>query len=146
MSKPSIEQQVAELTPEQRNRMGTVYKKYLITLLLVALAGVLVTIGLFVEANIRETIAHNRHEALQAEIELNEMTNTYNAALFDESQEALDEYYDSKQQKGLSLMIGSGVMLGGLVITYGIFKKKYPYFSEKKYAYLKKMTKNGSQA
>ena len=141
MSKASTEQQIAALTPEQKRSMGTIYKKYIVTLLLIALAGVFIIAGLFVGATIREGNAKVRYDAIQTQIELNEMTNTYDASLFDESSEALDEYYDMKQQKNLSLVIGSGVVVVGVLVTYGIFKKKYPYFSEKKYTYLKKQNK-----
>jgi len=49
--------------------------------------------------------------------------------------------YDIIEQKYLSIGIVAGVGFVGLLIIYFIFKRKYPYFSEKKYAYLKKMKK-----
>ena len=118
------------------------YKKYVLSIVLVFCVGILIALGLFAEASIREEKAKEKHNRIQAQIELNEQTNEYDFSLFDESSNALDEYYDMKQQKNLSLVIGSGIAFFGVLITYFIFKRKYPYFSEKKYNYLKKMEKN----
>ena len=137
-----LQEQIAEMTEEQKNNMGKIYKKYVLSIVLVFCVGILIALGLFAEASIREEKAKEKHNRIQAQIELNEQTNEYDFSLFDESSNALDEYYDMKQQKNLSLVIGSGIAFFGVLITYFIFKRKYPYFSEKKYNYLKKMEKN----
>ena len=137
-----LQEQIAEMTEEQKNNMGKIYKKYVLSIVLVFCVGILIALGLFAEASIREGKAKEKHNRIQAQIELNEQTNEYDFSLFDESSNALDEYYDMKQQKNLSLVIGSGIAFFGVLITYFIFKRKYPYFSEKKYNYLKKMEKN----
>ena len=139
MSKKTIEQQIAELTPEQKNNMGKIYKKYVLSLISIVLVGVILIIGIFAYASIREEQAKDEHDKIQATIELNKSNNTYDFSLYDESMEAIDEYYNIKQLKPLSLVIGGIVTMIGVVIVYVIFKKKYPYFSEKKYTYLKKM-------
>lgn len=141
MSKISIEQQIAELTPEQRNAMGNIYKKYVISLIVVFLLGVLAAVGMFVEASIREGQANDELDKIQTMIALNEITNKYDFSLFDESSEALDEYYDAKHDKNWAPAKGSAVSFFGVLIVIIIFKKKYPYFSEKKYTYLKKAQK-----
>ncbi|MBO5870634.1 MAG: hypothetical protein J6Q89_07795 [Clostridia bacterium] len=142
MNKISLEQRVAELTPEQKSNMGKIYKNYIISLLSVILVGVLLTIGLFLEGSIKEERAKDEYDKIQTMIELNETNNKYDFSLFDESLEALDEFYDMKQKKNLSFVIGSGVTFFGVLAVYFIFKIKYPYFSEKKYTYLKKLEKN----
>ena len=139
MGKISVEQQVAELTAEQKSNMGKIYKKYILSVVLVALAGVLIAIGLFVEAGIKEEKAKDKYDGIQIQQELNELTNEYDFSLFDESIEALDAYHDAQRQKDTCLMIGSGVAFFGVLTVYFVFRKKYPYFSEKKYACLKKM-------
>ncbi len=137
-----LQEQIAEMTEEQKNNMGKIYKKYVISLVLVVFVGILIALGLFVEASISEEKAREKYDKIQAQIELNAQMNKYDFSLFDEKSEALDEYFDMNQQKNMSLGIGSGVAFLGVLITYFIFKRKYPYFSEKKYAYLKKMEKN----
>ncbi len=145
MGKISIEQQIAELTPEQKNNMGKIYKRYIICLISVFLIGVLVGIGIFAKASINEKKAKDEHDGLQTKIELSEITHKYDTSLFDESSEALDEYYDAKLLKSSALAIGSAISLIGILVVFIAFKKKYPYFSEKKYSYLKKMEKNAGQ-
>ncbi len=145
MAKKPIEQQVAELTLEQKSNMGKIYKKYIIWLIAIFLVGVLVGIGISAEASINEKRAKDKHDKIQTQIELNEATNKYDFSLFDESLEALDEYYDAKQRKNSALVTGSAISFFGVLGVYFIFKKKYPYFSERKYAYLKKLEKNTSQ-
>ena len=138
----TLQEQIAEMTEEQKNNMGKIYKKYVLSIVVVFCVGILIALGLFAEASIREEKAKEKHDRIQAQIESNEQMNEYDFSLFDESSNALDEYYDMKQQKNLSLVIGSGIAFFGVLITYFIFKRKYPYFSEKKYNYLKKMEKN----
>ncbi len=145
MGKVSLEQQIAELTPEQKNNMGKIYKKYIIFLISILLVGVLVGIGIFAEASINEKKAKDKHDKIQTLIELNETTNKYDFSLFDEDLEALDEYYDAKLRKNSALVIGSAIAFFGVLGVYFTFKKKYPYFSEKKYTYLKKLEKDSGQ-
>ena len=144
MSKVSIEQQIAELTPEQKNNMGKIYKRLIVSLVAVVLVGVLAGVGMFVEASIREEKAKEKHERITTKIELNAADNTYDFSLFDEQKEALNEYYDIKESKTSTLVIGSGISFLGVVVVGLVFKVKYPYFSEKKYSYLKKMQNNAN--
>jgi hypothetical protein len=144
MSKVSIEQQIAELTPEQRNNMGKIYKKLILSLIAVVLVGVLVGVGLFVEASIRLEKAEEKHDRISTKIELNTASNSYDFSLYDEQKEALNEYYDIKQERPVSLVIGTGISFIGVVAVGLVFKAKYPYFSEKKYSYLKKMQNNAN--
>lgn len=144
MSKVSIEQQIAELTPEQKANMGKLFKKYIAGIVVVCLVAILAAGGLFVETSLRLEKAEERYERISTEIELNAENNTYDLSLFDEKREALDEYYDIKEERLNSLYVGCAIAFFGVIVIEVIYRKKYPYFSEKKYAYLKKMQNNAN--
>ena len=105
------------------------------------MVGVLVAVGMFVEARIRERRAKDEHDKIQTMIALNEKNNKYDFSLFDESSDALHEYYDAKRDKSSALVKGSVISFFGVLAVIIVFKKKYPFFSEKKYTYLKKAQK-----
>ena len=138
MSKKPIEQQVAELTPEQKSKMGKIYKGYLIATISVLLASVIAIVVLYSGASIRCEQAKEKYDRLEAQ-------SLYNINLFDERMEAMDAYYDAKIDKGVALMIGGGIGSVCLLAVAIFVKVKYPYFSEKKYTYLKKQQKNSVQ-
>ena len=137
MAKP-IEQQIAELTIEQRNSLPKIYKKYLICLGCIVLAGIIVLVSMFAVVSMKLEKAQERYERLETQQALNEMNGTFDFALSDEKLEAMDEYYDMIPLKPLSLCVGGAIILIGTLALFLIFRLKYPYFSEKKYTYLKK--------
>ena len=145
MSKISIEQQIAELTIEQKNNMGKIYKKYLISIISIFLLGILAGVGIFAEASIKAERAKEEWDRLEAISDFNEANNIYDSSLSRKTIDAIDEYYDAEQEKSGGIAAGSAVSLLGVLLTFAVFKKKYPYFSEKKYEYLKKMQKNSNQ-
>ena len=143
MSNKTVEQQVAELTQEQKNNMGKIYKNYVFSLISVVLVGVILIIGIFAYASIEGEKAKDKYDAYQTSQEIREQTDKLQGKItvygIGEGMELLDEYHKMKLLKPLSLVIGGVVCMIGVIAVYLIFKKKYPYFSEKKYTYLKKM-------
>lgn len=137
MKKP-IEQQVAELTIEQRNSLKEIYKKFTMSAIIVWVIAFLVGAGLFANFTVKAEEAKDRRDSIQTQIDLNETTFTLNFDLYDELHEAEDEYYDMQGKKPLAFFALGGILLIGIGTVCGIFKSKYPYFSEKKYSYLKK--------
>ena len=141
MSNLPIEQQIAELTPEQKNAMGKIYKKYAISIIAVLLLCVIAIVVLYAQASTKEEQAKEEYDIIQTKIALYEQAKRYDLSLYDESMKALDEYHDAQQAKYFVLVAVSVVGILGILAVMFIFKKKYPYFSEKKYAYLKKIQK-----
>jgi len=137
----TLQEQIAELTEDQKNNMGKIYKKYVISIAVILVISICTIVGLLVTGSIREEKAKEKYDRIQTQIAMNERLNIHDFSLLDESSEASDAYYDIIEQKYLSIGIVAGVGFVGLLIIYFIFKRKYPYFSEKKYAYLKKMKK-----
>lgn len=136
--KKTIEQQVAELTFEQKNTLKEIYKKFAISVLIVWVVAFLVGAGLFVNFTVKAEEAKDRKESIQTQINLNKMSFNFNFDLYDELYEAEDEYYDMQEKKPLAFFALSGILLIGFGIVLVTFKSKYPYFSEKKYSHLKK--------
>lgn len=137
MKKP-IEQQIAELTHEQRNSIKGIYKKYIVVYVAVLVIGIIVSAVSFMFVSMKLEKAEERYERLAIQQEINEKNGTFDFELSDEKTEAMDEYYDLKPIRIFSLLTGPIVILIGTGVIFGIFKSKYPYFSEKKYTYLKK--------
>lgn len=136
--KRTIEQQIVELTFEQKNNLKEIYKKFAISVAIVWVIAFLVGAGLFVSFTVKAEEARDRKESIQAQIDLNKMSFNFNFDLYDELYEAEDEYYDMQGKKPLAFFALGGVLLIGFGIVLVTFKSKYPYFSEKKYSYLKK--------
>lgn len=132
----SIEQQVAALTDEQKANMGRIYKRYVTTLLSIVAAVVIVAVAVFVCITLKIDEVQNKREALAISMQLDPLNSL---SLFDESSALLDQYYDLQQWKSYVLILAGVTALMAVLIVFVIFKKKYPYFSEKKYTYLKKM-------
>ncbi len=137
MKKP-IEQQIAELTYEQKNSLKDIYKKFLTSFIVVWVIAFLVGAGLFITFTVKAQEAKDRYDYLQTKIDLHAANYNWDFDLYDEKMDAFDEYYDMQEKKPLAFFAGGAVLALGLVLVLGIFKSKYPYFSEKKYSYLKK--------
>ncbi len=138
MNHKSIEQQIAELTPEQKSNMGKIFKREIISIAAVLIGFIVIAGSIFAYASIKEKQAKVEYDTIQAQIEFNTTIHYHDLTFYDKSEELFDEYYDMKQLKTDSLMVGSGVSLAAVLVICAIFKVKYPYFSEKKYKYLKK--------
>lgn len=136
MAKP-IEQQVAELTNEQRSSIKSIYKKMVIVEICCIIIGLIISACSFVFVAVKAEEAKDRYEMLETQQALNEMNGTFSFALSDEEMEAMDEYYDYKGIQIFSLLPGLGLSLIGIIVSYCIMKAKYPYYSEGKYKYLR---------
>lgn len=145
MAAKPIEQQVAELTPQQRMSLGKIFKWYLVTLILLVAIGVSLVVGLYVYYDSAADAAELKHDAVQLHIALNEGLGEFDLSLYDKSQQYLDEYFDMEQMKSSALLIGSGFSFVGVLVLYLVVKLKYPYFSEQKYFYVRKMEKQQNQ-
>lgn len=146
MAKKTIEQQVAELTPEQKGNLEKIYQKYLKALMVIVLAGVVLAVGIFVYAVVMENQAKDTHEAIQATFALNAQQKGYDASMHDESAKWLDTYHNMKLLKPAAFAIASIAVLIGICILCLIYKVKYPYFSEKKYLYIQRMESGAADA
>lgn len=138
-----IEIQVAELNEEQKNNIVMLYKKQF-KVLIIAMIVFAVALVAFIGFRISASIAKDDWDRIETSIALNEIDGSYNEELYDANYDAIDRYYDLLQYSNLSLMIGGGLTfviacLSLLVISNG--KKQVPYYSEKKYRYIKKMRK-----
>ncbi len=139
MSKKTIEEQIAELTPEQKNSMGKIYKKLNISIITVFLICIVLIIGIFFYFHNEEKRASDEHDRIQTTIDINSSNYKYDFSLYDDSDEALDRVYDMQEAQYLTIIIGClvGILAIGMILV--VFKTKYPYYSEKKYKYLKKL-------
>ena len=135
MAKQSIEQQVAALTEEQKNNLESIYKKYHRCLIFILIGALVLTLGLYCFFSVREAEAKDRYDAATASLL---MSDSYNSPSYKTSYELLDEYFDAKELTSLAFVIGPAALLVAELIVILLFKQKYPYFSEKKYRYVKK--------
>ena len=139
MKKP-IEQQVAELTLEQRGSLKKIYKRTLVAELIVAGIAIFACLAMFIFLGIETAEAKEEMEFYQTQIEIEENMPglNFDFELHEEYREAMDEYYDLKQVTNIAyIAIGLLAMLA--IVGIAIFvKTQYPYFSEAKYRYCKK--------
>ena len=145
MATKPIEQQVAELTPAQRNNLGKIFVGYLVSLILLIAIGLGVGVGMFLYYDEAADEAEMKMDAIDLEIDLNNRLGIIDTDLYDEQEEYTDEYYDMKEMKSLSLIIAPGIAFVGILVLVLVVKFKFPYFSEKKYNYVKKMEKLQNQ-
>lgn len=143
--KMSIEQQVAELTPEQKNNLLKAWKKYVKISIAIVVLMFIALIGMYVEAGIRVEEANDKYERIQTQIALNEYNGGYDSSLYSARYDAWDELYDAKQDQNRAFIICGGAGFVAALVTLFVFKKKYPHFSEKKCRYLKKMEKKANE-
>jgi len=168
MENKTMEQQIAELTPEQKASMGGIYRMYVICLAVMAIAALLVGGGLFLHFNGEANEIGKRIEALEGMREVAEANAEVEAKLSDKLHNEItggeldtvdmkvavasmeytgkirdlqDEKSSMQQNRYRALMITGAALLVLLVAVIIIFKVKYPYFSENKYEYMKKMQK-----
>ena len=138
--KKTIEQQVAELTPEQRGSLKKIYKRTFVAELIVAGIALFACLAMFIFLGIETAEAKEEMEYYQTQIEIEENMPGFHFdfELHEEYQEAMDEYYDLKQITNIGyIAIGLFAILA--IVGIAVFvKTKYPYFSEAKYRYCKK--------
>lgn len=142
MSKNTIEQQVAELTNEQRLTVMSIGKKYRLSLLpaiFISIIAVIVSVCFLAESkDISESI-----ESYQYLRELSMEDLNFTKAF--EYSETIDELFDKKDECSkaatTTLIIGGITGIVYIIGTILFFKTKYPYFTEGKYEYLKKLEK-----
>ena len=141
MKKP-IEQQVAELTPEQRGNLGKAFKLMIMLIIISLLIGILTGLVFYAENKEQEKIAKEKYDETQAKIDEASENNIFDLSLYDDNLEAMNEYYDKKNKTYRGVVYGGIVASGCCFASAFYMNYKYPYFSEKKYFYLKKLEKN----
>ena len=141
--KDSIENQVAQLTEEQKRNMGKIYKKYTISLCSIFVITVITAVFAYFYFGAQAEKAADRYEAMKTQNELQQMQAEMTGSFYvpPANTSTLVAYYDLLQDQGISIMVIGIIGLICEFAVYLIFKKKYPYFSEKKYKYLKKQNK-----
>lgn len=143
--KKTMEQQITELTTEQRNNLGKIFKKLMISYTVIISLGVILSIGLLLFSTMKAGHAKSQYDAIQNQLDYNQRNNIYNLDLFDESSALFDEYLDWIEFRPLSVTVVAIIAIVAVLITLLIFKIKYPYFSEDKYLYLRKIEKKNNK-
>lgn len=130
-----IEMQVAELTPEQRKKLPKIYTTSIIFCV------VSVLILAFALTGIGVRIFELREEA-ELHAELIDM-GVYDFTEYDEYYDKMDEA-DAMIETFFTVAAVGGAFMFALVLTFNVvISKRYPYYSEKRYFYLKKLKKAG---
>lgn len=103
------------------------------------LVGILLIFGVYTYANIKGKEEKERYDAYKVSQEVkkqvDELQGNITAYSMKEETKLADECYNMERLKALSLVIGGCLTFVGILVVYLMFKKKYPYFSEKKYKY-----------
>ncbi|MBR5239294.1 MAG: hypothetical protein IKW04_01795 [Clostridia bacterium] len=148
--KKTLEEQIAELTPEQKSNMKTIYKKYFCCTTCICIIFVIIMIAGFGYFSKEEQKAKAIYDYKVTTIELDnqfkeqlaeingEMYIGPNSYEVPEVAAAREKYQNMSLAKFGTLVVGGAIGLVSTLAVFCIFKKKYPYFSEKKYKYLKK--------
>lgn len=131
-----IEAQVAELTDEQKRTIPKIYKYHLIfsiVLIVALLAGLLI-------AHVGVVNAQSDYDEIQAKISASPVGYLQYGA---ESRAAFDALDAAVNVRTMFAIIGGIVTILLACGAQLLISKKYPYYSEKKYTYLKKSARQG---
>ncbi len=138
MAKISIQEKIAAMTPEQKRSIGGLYKKYITTLVIIVVIGAVITAGFYFFFSLQADSAYDEYEAISTTIELDGMKGYCDFSLYEKQLESYNRYCDFEVLKPLSFSFGGLILIIGTLATFFVYKKKYPYFSEKAHSYLKK--------
>lgn len=130
-----IEMQVAELTPEQRKKLPKIYTTSVIAVVVPVIVLVLVVFGLFARG------FELREEAV-LHTEMIDM-GVYDFTEYDEFYEKMDEADAMIETAFIVSGVGAVFLIVYVLIFNVAIYKRYPYYSEKRYFYLKKLKKAG---
>lgn len=132
-----IRVQVAELTEEQKQNIPTIYKYHLIFSLTI--------IGLFLLALLISHIcvvsAQTKLNQLENELDTISVSERY--ALYEDWTSAIDQYDSTIHLRTMISIIGGSILIVLALAAQFYINKKYPYYNEKKYFYLKKSARQG---
>lgn len=135
--KRPIEVQVAELTEEQKQKIPKIFWMHLI--ITIVIIGAHLISGLFCVINVEAAKAELRSiEARRATASLWESLSLTKEWL------AASDRYDVAMQTLTTVGIGTAV--AGIIAVLGVqlyITKKYPFYSEKKHFYLRKIARQG---
>ena len=118
-----VAQQAAALTPEQKEEMTRVKKRVLIATAVYSAVAVIVILGLFMYFTSRSTELFSEYVSSAA--------GAQNAA------DLLSRSDAAKNSATVTLAAGLCVYVIGYALIYLVFKKKYPFYSDKLYRFMK---------
>jgi len=143
MSQMTMEQQIASLTPEQRASMKPIYRRYALCLVASIVLAVVVTVVLFLIFRAELAKAEEEYDRLDRAVELEEQKQEMFGGFIDldllaAHSDAMEHYFDCKGRTFVPFIIGGFMLFALALVVMVVFKVKYPFFSEKRYGYLKK--------
>lgn len=133
----TMQEQVAELSYEQKlsimkiRKCAVIFEAFLMVILVVALA-------LTVFFHIQAADAKDEADRIDTMRKLDAINGKFSLNSFDEWEEAFDRYCDMQDAGMYTMLIGGVVLVLGGVGELVYIKTKYPYYSDKKYKYIKK--------
>lgn len=131
--KRPIEQQVADLTADQKQKLGKIFwTQLIVVILLVATCLTIIVCG-----SITIHQANTELDQLQFQIDMEDPLE-YNAALHDQYWVAWDKLDAAWEFYPILLIVYGAIAMAALVIMMVVTAKKFPYYSEKKYFYVRK--------
>jgi len=152
--KKNIEQEVATLTTEQKDSLPDIYKTQMIGQTLILTIFLIVATILFTRFSIKENAAEDNYNLLTSN---QNMTMTVDGTITNslsldsmqmssihilDNDDAQLQLLEEKKEMGTFKWVSLAVCgVSGLIcifILHFLLKKKHPYYSEKKYKYLKK--------
>ncbi len=126
------------LTPEQKESIRPIYRKYMALLISVILVFLIAVTASIIISSYMAQDAKATYDTL---VELTENSYSYDASLWAERSEAFDEYFRIKSLGNTVCLVIETLTLVCIIILRIIFKKKYPYFTENLFYYMKKQEK-----
>ena len=126
------------LTLEQKASIRPIYKKYITLLLSVFLVFVLAMAASIVISSNTAKDAKAKYDML---VEQTENSSFYNASLWEQRSEAFDEYLRIRSLGTTAFLTIDVLALIYVIVLRVVFKKKYPYFTEDLFYYMRKQEK-----
>ena len=139
MSKNSlpIEEQVSQLTKEQRDNIPKIRKQLISVIAIFAIACILLGAVASLAYTLKANNALTQFKATMKEL-LETDDNLKRFELLVKQNEYLEVYEQSLKVGHYPLVFAAvGILIGATIIIM-VFNKKYPYFSEQRYSYIRK--------
>ena len=130
-----IEMQVATLTPEQRAKIPKIFKTALVLCLVPLFIFLLTVIATYAR------VFELREEA-ELHSEMIDM-GVYDFTAYDEYYDMLDEVDKANETAFVVTVAGAISIIVYVLVVNLVISKRYPFYSEKRYYYLKKLKKTG---
>lgn len=151
--KKNIEQEVATLTPEQKDSLPNIYKTQMIGQTLILAVALIIATICFARFSIKENAAEDNYNLLTSNqnmtmtvdgtitnslsLDSTQMNSIHILDNNDAQLQLLEEKNEMGTYKWVSLVVCGVAGIICLFILHIFLKKKHPYYSGKKYKYLK---------